>query len=501
MATYDPPIENLPIFDPSVFIIENTPLTYTQALGSFLSYPVAQGTEDLSIVNVNGLATFNSSIIANASSTFNDSIIQTGAANNITQNITTNTIPNILKSSTINGDLSVKPVAGNALIKFYDIAGANVFSQISQSSTDTKIDCLGNNGSLIVSCKNATTSKDCFVLSTLTGGNIRNSKTDNPVTIFNVIETNSGKNIGFIPNSNVNNLNPVVLAGDNQIVCSTTSNSNVLVAGVWSTRCNGLKVDGLNQTTSIGQGGTGGVFTNSFSCSATNSNIIGPAVFTSTTPPTSSQTIPALNDSSNKIPTTNWIQSVLTSTPPPLFIRAYKSGSGLVSSLMGIVNINFNGSAVNVNDSFTIRYSIRYDYNTTSTGQSLYYLSYYGNMVVFPFRVVTNGGIDSVLLNGSMGGNSTYIYNDPSVAPNGRYIWTENYVTTSKTDTLNNIFTPVILTFTNQAAIKFNLNTPYTPPASSSCSLSVSLEIINSCNNNLVLSSTNSSFTNVNKNF
>jgi hypothetical protein len=478
-----------------VFVIENVPLTYNQALQSFLSYPVAQGTEDLSIINVNGIATFNDSIISN------NVITQLGSTNNITQNITTNTTPNILKSSTINGDLTVKPVAGNALIKFYDVGGTNVFSQISQSSTDTKIDCLGNNGSLTVSCKNASTSKNCLVLSTVSGGNIINSKTDNALTVFNVIESNSNKNIGFIPNSNANNLNPIVLAGDNQIICSTTSNSNVLVAGVWSTRCNGIKIDGLNPTTSIGQGGTGGVFTNSFSCSATNSKIIGPAVFTTTTAPTSAQTILATNDSSTKLPTTQWVQSVISTIPPPLFIRAYKSSTGLVPSLMGIININFNGSVVNVNDTFTIRYSIRYDYNTTATTQSIYYLSYYGNMMVFPRRVVTNGGIDSVLLNGSMAGNSTYIYNDATVAPLGRYIWTENYVTTSKIDSLNNIFTPVILTFTDQAAIKFNVNTPYTPPATSSCSLSVSLEIINSCNNNLILSSTNSSFTNVTKNF
>lgn len=430
----------------------------------------------------------------------NNPVIQLGTSNNITQNITTNTTPNILKSSTINGDLTVKPVAGNALIKFYDIAGANVFSQISQSSTDTKIDCLGNSGTLTVSCKNANTSKNCFILSTSTGGNILNSKTDNTLTIFNVVETNSNKNIGFIPNSNANNLNPVVLAGDNQIICSSASNSNVLVAGVWSTRCNGLKVDGLNQITSIGQGGTGGVFNNSFSCSATNANIIGPAVFTSTTPPTSAQTIPALNDSSNKIPTTNWVQSVLSSNIP-LFIRAYKSGVVVITNPMGVININFNGSAVNINDSFTIRYSIRYDYDTSSTGQSLYYLSYYGNMVVYPRRVITNGGGVTVLLNGSLNGSSSYTYQDATAAPFGRYIWTENYSTTSISNPLNTAFTPVGLTFTDQTVVTFTFNTPYTPPASSSCSLSVSMELINSCNNNLIISSSNSNFTNVNKNF
>ena len=75
MATYDPPLENLPIFDASVFVIENVPLTYTQALGSFLSYPVAQGTEDLSIINVNGLATFNAQINSNNGISLSNGII------------------------------------------------------------------------------------------------------------------------------------------------------------------------------------------------------------------------------------------------------------------------------------------------------------------------------------------------------------------------------------------------------------------------------------------
>ena len=81
MATYEPPIENLPIFDPSVFIIENVPLTYNEALGSFLAYPVAQGTEDLSIINVNGLATFNANETHNQIATFNNQIIINDVSN------------------------------------------------------------------------------------------------------------------------------------------------------------------------------------------------------------------------------------------------------------------------------------------------------------------------------------------------------------------------------------------------------------------------------------
>jgi hypothetical protein len=98
MATYEPPIENLPIFDPSVFIVENVPLTYNEALGSFLAFPVAQGTEDLSIINVNGLATFNANETHNQIATFNNQIIINDVSNINTnlngENIIVNDISN-----------------------------------------------------------------------------------------------------------------------------------------------------------------------------------------------------------------------------------------------------------------------------------------------------------------------------------------------------------------------------------------------------------------------
>lgn len=380
----------------------------------------------------------------------NNPIIQTGAANNITQNITTNTSANTLKSSTINGDLTVKPVAGNGAIKFYDIAGTNVFSQITQSSTDTKIDCLGNSGTLTVSCKNANTSKDCLILSTSTGANVLNSKTDNLLTIFNVVESNSNKNIGFIPNSNANNINPVVLAGDNQIVCSSSINNQVLVAGVWSTRCNGLKVDGLNQTTSIGQGGTNGIFNTGFSCNGVNSTIIGPAVFSSTTAPTSAQSPPlASNDTSDKIPTTSWVQSAISanpSSPMPYYQANYFLNAPSNFDRYGIFQFNFTGTNWGINDffSFSLRCSLITTTNNTINAPN--YATFNTVIDVYPARCPANNtnpsayGVNPTqpnttnfsLLNGSIyngGLQSAYVItsNGLPYAPYGRWYWSNNY--------------------------------------------------------------------------
>jgi len=62
MATYNPPTEDLAIFDPSVFAIADIPLTQAQADARYLRFPTAQGTENLAAINVNGVATFNSGV-------------------------------------------------------------------------------------------------------------------------------------------------------------------------------------------------------------------------------------------------------------------------------------------------------------------------------------------------------------------------------------------------------------------------------------------------------
>lgn len=67
MSSYNPPIENVPIFDSSLFRDNNaeTSLTITQADKRYLRYPVAQGNETLQGATIQG------ALIANSSSTLN----------------------------------------------------------------------------------------------------------------------------------------------------------------------------------------------------------------------------------------------------------------------------------------------------------------------------------------------------------------------------------------------------------------------------------------------
>lgn len=71
MATYNPPTENLAIFDPSVFAENDIPLTTAQGDKRYLRFPNAQGTENLASINVNGIATFSNTINIGSAGTSN----------------------------------------------------------------------------------------------------------------------------------------------------------------------------------------------------------------------------------------------------------------------------------------------------------------------------------------------------------------------------------------------------------------------------------------------
>jgi hypothetical protein len=72
MATYDPPTETLPIFDPNVFTRSDTGLTTTAGDLRYLRFPYAQGSENLQQIDVYGVATFNTTLNTD------DNIVMTG---------------------------------------------------------------------------------------------------------------------------------------------------------------------------------------------------------------------------------------------------------------------------------------------------------------------------------------------------------------------------------------------------------------------------------------
>jgi hypothetical protein len=62
MASYFPPEQNLPIFDPSVFKRDSETLTIAQADSRYCRFNTAQGTMNFSNMNVFGDASFNQDV-------------------------------------------------------------------------------------------------------------------------------------------------------------------------------------------------------------------------------------------------------------------------------------------------------------------------------------------------------------------------------------------------------------------------------------------------------
>jgi hypothetical protein len=63
MSIYSPPTQNVAIFDTELFKSSDNTITQGEADKRYLRFPVAQGTETLQTVNVNGVATFNNNIV------------------------------------------------------------------------------------------------------------------------------------------------------------------------------------------------------------------------------------------------------------------------------------------------------------------------------------------------------------------------------------------------------------------------------------------------------
>ncbi len=129
MANYNPPLEDLPIFDSLVFLTGDEPLTYNDAVKKFLKYPIAQGTENLQAITVSG------------TSTFNNNITQVGNFN-IAQTTTTNLV-NTLKTSNIisnwgtslnNPTLQITDSNLGNTIRFFPNLGGTSFNPLVQTN-------------------------------------------------------------------------------------------------------------------------------------------------------------------------------------------------------------------------------------------------------------------------------------------------------------------------------------------------------------------------------
>jgi hypothetical protein len=91
MANYNPPLENLPIFDNALFLTADIPITQADADKRYLRFPNAQGTENLLNINVAGLASMLSGLDI-VDGTNKTNIDQSGANITIDNNVNNGTL-------------------------------------------------------------------------------------------------------------------------------------------------------------------------------------------------------------------------------------------------------------------------------------------------------------------------------------------------------------------------------------------------------------------------
>lgn len=349
MADYTPPTEELPIFDSSVFLSGDEPLTYNQAKKKFLRYPNAQGTENLQAINVNGTATFNSGVVMNE-----------GA--------------------------SVLSNLANPLFIVDKTTTTNKTAEYQSGSTFT-IDNNVNNGTII--CKTNNSSGADYNVLTLNSAN----------SIFQTAGT-------ITLQSNVNYINGPIYTNSVLEMNGLTANDRAINNVYYQ-----LKDDqNLNQTDGTIYASSGSfIYDNNINSGShifatNNSSGTQTTVLTlnsnnmtiaTVNPPTQTAVQPASNDSSTKIPTTAWVQSAITaSIPATPFVPKFVNYSDIQSNITSLTfsagpTINFNGTwAQNDIAIFRITNQLSYapDGNGAyqSTGNSL------GVILVRPYYMYPN---------------------------------------------------------------------------------------------------------------
>lgn len=253
MATYEPPTENLAIFDPVVFLTGDEPLTYNVAVKKFLKYPNAQGLENLQAINVNGIATFNTNAIMKKPLTMSGAINTDRIINNVyyqlqdANSLATTTGQIYAGSGVFNYDNDANGGTHNFAV---NTAGGVQTIPLSFNSVDLNIGT--SNGATI------TTANGVSAQPTL-----------------DLVDSVSGNSLHFITNGGAGSYNPASDSGNQVLVASGTQNTEVLELTTWSATNSSLKVKPTSVV--MGAGGATNTPTTSVECNGT-SVVIAPSI-------------------------------------------------------------------------------------------------------------------------------------------------------------------------------------------------------------------------------
>lgn len=236
--SYRPPSENLAIFDPSVFLAQDQPLTYDVIANNFLQFPNGQGTETIpslivpgtSTLGVTNASTLNLSDTLNIANGANTSTIDMNASNNLTMtnNVNSGTIAlNVKNGSGINDTKleisstnAVRGFGGGLAFSAQNTGGGLQFGilRMGVSSANLYNDIVQANDSAVVGTSTSGTNSGALVLTCQS--NIANS---GGIRITQPTINMRGDNIQLNANTLLTSTTPQPLANDSSTKIPTTA--------------------------------------------------------------------------------------------------------------------------------------------------------------------------------------------------------------------------------------------------------------------------------------
>jgi len=228
MAVYNPPTEDLPIFDNNVFTSGNEVLTVDVANNNYLKFPFAQGAETLTDITVLGASTFNG--IATFNSGTKSIIINPSLANS-TITLSDGTTTNTLTQSDWTGSIKTVNTTAN-LTHYLNFSDSSSTGQGNPQKSGT-LSCNPSTGTITATTFSGDLSGNATTSSTTT--NIRVTDKNDAITYYPVFTNSAGSirslyidsatsPLTYVPSTGT--LSCPVFAGSSDAVALTPDNTS-----------------------------------------------------------------------------------------------------------------------------------------------------------------------------------------------------------------------------------------------------------------------------------
>jgi hypothetical protein len=246
----------------------------------------------------------------------------------------------------------------------------------------------------------------------------------------------------------------------------------------------------------------------------TDGSLTNALQLTNTTVKTDCYAVTALpaNDNSNSIPTTTWVQSLLSAYIPPALTNVVRIASSAGSftttaagnQFLGTFNIPLSGGSFLVPDptngweqnqgvTFRVNYFQSFTPRSSSPNDSQNYISFSGMLTLYPWRFQSIGWLSAVVSNGPRGrvsdnvlvtadgnSNTNYITLDTTTCSAGRQFWSNAISFQSNGSFLGRLF---VYGGTTINDVRFELSKPSGYSAANELySYTCSIELVNQSN-------------------